>query len=348
LLLNDGVQSFTERGGQFNVLLNRGGEIVTDMILVAVGVQPDSSLARNAGLNLTPHGTIIVSETMQTSDPDIYAVGDAVSVMNYVTGQPDFIPLAGPANKQGRIAADRICGIDSRYSGTQGSAILRVFDMTVASTGISETVAKRNGLNYEKVFLWSTDHAGYYPGATTMLIKVLFERTTGKLFGAQIAGYGGVDKRCDVMAAAIRGKMTAYDLARLELCYAPPYSSAKDPVNMVGFVIENILTGKVKIFHWHDIAELQQADDVLLLDVRTPVEFGNGAVDGFINIPVDELRGRLNEIDKTKKIYIMCQSGVRSYAATRILVLNHFDAYNMSGGYRLWSSIFGAKTKPQP
>ncbi|MDR3199632.1 MAG: CoA-disulfide reductase [Planctomycetaceae bacterium] len=345
LFLNHEVQSFTEKDGRLNITLNRNGEIVTDMLIFAIGIQPDSSLAQDAGLRLTSHGAIIVSETLQTSDPDIYAVGDAVSAVDYVTGQPVYIPLAGPANKQGRIAADRICGIDSRYFGTQGSAILRVFDMTAASTGINETVAKKNGLNYEKVFLRSTNHAGYYPGATNMLIKVIFERPTGKLLGAQITGYDGVDKRCDVLATAIRGKMTAYDLARLELCYAPPYSSAKDPVNMAGFVIENILTGKVKIFHWHDVTNLQKADHALLLDVRTPAEFGNEHIDGFINIPVDELRGRLHELDKTKKIYITCQVGVRGYAAARILVQNGFDAYNLSGGYRLWHSIFG--TKPQ-
>ncbi|MDR2755161.1 MAG: FAD-dependent oxidoreductase [Planctomycetaceae bacterium] len=347
LLLNHEVQSFTEKNGRLNVSLNRDGEIVTDMLIFAIGVQPDSSLAQDAGLNLTSRGAIVVAETMQTSDPDIYAVGDAVSVIDSVTEQPVYIPLAGPANKQGRIVADQICGIDSRYSGTQGSAILRVFDMTAASTGITETVAKKNGLKYEKVFLWSTNHASYYPGATNMSIKIIFECPTGKLLGTQITGYDGVDKRCDVLATAIRGKMTAYDLTRLELCYAPPYSSAKDPVNMAGFVIENILTGKVKIFHWHDVTDLQKTDNITLLDVRTPVEFNNGHIDGFINIPVDELRERLNELDKTKKIYITCQVGVRGYTATRILVQNGFDAYNLSGGYRLWRSIFGTKTKPQ-
>ncbi|MDR2117223.1 MAG: CoA-disulfide reductase [Planctomycetaceae bacterium] len=347
LLLNHEVKSFTEKDGQLNITLNRDGEIVTDMLVFAIGVQPDSSLAKEAGLNLTSRGAIVVTETMQTSDADIYAIGDAVSAVDYVTEQPVYIPLAGPANKQGRIVADQICGIDSRYSGTQGSAILRVFDMTVASTGINETVAKKNGLNYEKVFLWSTNHAGYYPGATNMSIKVLFERVTGRLLGAQITGYDGVDKRCDVLAAAIRGKMTAHDLARLELCYAPPYSSAKDPVNMAGFVIENILTDKVRFFHWHDVTDLQKADNVTLLDVRTPVEFGNGHIDGFINVPVNELRGRLGELDKMKKIYVTCQVGVRGYTATRILVQNGFDVYNLSGGYRLWRSIFGAKNKMQ-
>jgi NADPH-dependent 2,4-dienoyl-CoA reductase/sulfur reductase-like enzyme/rhodanese-related sulfurtransferase len=347
LLLNHEVKSISEQNGKLSVAFNRDDEIVTEMIIFAIGVQPDSVIAQEAGLAVNSHGAIVVSETMQTSDPDIYAIGDAVAVVDYVTGQPAYIPLAGPANKQGRIVADQICGIDSRYSGTQGSAILRVFDMTVASTGINETVAKKNGLNYEKIFLWSTSHAGYYPGATNMSIKILFERETGKLLGAQIAGYEGVDKRCDVLATAIRAKMSASDLAELELCYAPPYSSAKDPVNMAGFVIENILTGKVKIFHWHDVEKLQKSDDVILLDVRTPTEYDNGHIDGFINIPVDELRGRLDELDQSKKIYVTCQVGVRGYAATRILVQNNFDAYDLSGGFRLWRSIFGTKTKPQ-
>jgi NADPH-dependent 2,4-dienoyl-CoA reductase/sulfur reductase-like enzyme/peroxiredoxin family protein/rhodanese-related sulfurtransferase/TusA-related sulfurtransferase len=346
LLLNHEVQSFADSNdGRLQVSFNRGGEVFTDMMIFAIGVQPDSSLARNAGLQLTPHGAIIVTENMVTSDPDIYAIGDAASVIDFVTGQPAYIPLAGPANKQGRIVADHICGIESQYSGTQGSAILRVFDMTVATTGINETVAKRNGLDYEKVFLWTTNHAAYYPNAKNMSIKIIFERTSGKIFGAQIIGYDGVDKRCDVIAAAIRANMTAYDLAKLELCYAPPYSSAKDAVNMAGFVIENILTGKMKIFHWHDIEYLQKADDITLLDVRTQVEFDNGHIDGFINIPVDELRVRLGELDKTKRIYVTCQIGIRGYSAARILMLNGFDAYNLSGGYRLWHSIFTQKNK---
>ncbi|MDR2168672.1 MAG: DsrE/DsrF/DrsH-like family protein [Planctomycetaceae bacterium] len=345
LLLKHEVKSVIERDGKIIVALNQGNEIITDMMIYAIGVQPDNSLAKNAGLNLDSRGAIIVSDKMQTSDPDIYAIGDAVSVVNFVTENADYIPLAGPANKQGRIVADQICGIDSRYDGSQGSAILRVFDMTVASTGINETVAKRLELNYEKIFLWSSSHAGYYPGATNMSIKVIFERETGKLLGAQITGYDGVDKRCDVIATAIRAKMTAGDLAKLELCYAPPYSSAKDPVNMAGFVIENILTGKVKIFHWHNIAELQKTDGVILLDVRTATEYGNGHIDGFINIPLDELRGRIGELDKSKKIYITCQIGVRGYAAARILSQNNFDVYNLSGGYRLWRSIFESKNQ---
>ncbi|MDR2643667.1 MAG: FAD-dependent oxidoreductase, partial [Planctomycetaceae bacterium] len=348
LLLNNEVESFVEKGSRLHIVLKHGGELITDMIIYAIGVQPDSSLARDAGLDLTSRGAIIVTENMQSSDPDIYAIGDAVSVADFVTGQQAYIPLAGPANKQGRIVADHICGIAARYSGTQGSAILRVFDMTVASTGVSESVAKKLGLDYDKIFLWLPSHAGYYPNAINMSIKVIFERTTGKLLGTQIVGYDGVDKRCDVIATAIRAGMTANELSELELCYAPPYSSAKDPVNMVGFVIENILNGKMKVFHWHDVEGLRKLDNVILLDVRTQVEFSNGHIDGFINIPVDELRGRLSELDKSRRIYVMCQVGIRGYAASCILMQYGFDVYNLSGGYRLWNSIFGETPKLHP
>jgi NADPH-dependent 2,4-dienoyl-CoA reductase/sulfur reductase-like enzyme len=320
LFLNNEVKNVTENAGQLRIQLN-GDEIVSEMMILAIGVQPESSLAQAAGLAVNEHGAIIVTDFMLTSDPNIYAIGDAVETVDFITGRKNYVPLAGPANKQGRIAADHICGLNSRYGGTQGSAILRVFDMTVAATGQNETTAKRAGLEYEKVFLWSSNHAGYYPRAVNMSIKVLFEKTTGKIFGAQITGYEGVDKRCDILATAIRAKMTAYDLTRLELCYAPPYSSAKDPVNMAGFVMENVLTGKVKLFHWHEIAALQQAakepeSNIVLLDVRTPTEYKNGHIDGFIHIPMDELRKRLNDLEKNKKIYVTCQVGVRGYTAT--------------------------------
>jgi rhodanese-related sulfurtransferase len=211
--------------------------------------------------------------------------------------------------------------------------------MTVAATGLNETAVKKAGYDYEKVFLWQANHAGYYPGAKNMSMKVLFEKPTGKLLGAQITGYDGVDKRCDVIATAIRAGLSGSGLAKLELCYAPPYSSAKDPVNMTGFVIENVLTGKVKLFHWHDVEALQKTAGITLLDVRTPKEYENGHIDGFINIPLDELRSRLGELNKAQKIYATCQVGQRSYLACRILSQNGFDAFNLSGGYRLWSSI---------
>ncbi len=344
LLLNSDVQSVVEKEEQLQVALKDGGQFSADMMILSVGVFPDGDLAKRAGLQVNPRGAIVVSENMRTSNADIYAVGDAVEIVDFMTKHKGFIPLAGPANKQGRIAADHICGIDSKYTGTQGSAILRVFDMTVATTGLNERAAKDAGIDYEKSFTWSASHAGYYPGAVNMAIKTLFEKTTGKILGVQITGYEGVDKRCDVMATAIRAGMNVTDLTRLELCYAPPYSSAKDPVNMVGFAAENMLTGKVASVHWHDIESLRKDGNIVFIDVRTKLEYDNGHIDGFINIPLDDLRGRLGEIDKTKRICVTCQIGVRGYAAARILTQNGFDAFNLNGGYRLYHSIFGPKT----
>jgi rhodanese-related sulfurtransferase len=306
---------------------------------MAIGVRPESGLAKAAGLDVNERGCIVVNENMLTSNPDIYAVGDAVEATDFMTGQKGFIPLAGPANKQGRVAADNICGLDSRYLGTQGSAILKVFDMTVATTGVNEKSAVRLGLDHDKSFTYSPSHAGYYPGAVYMCIKTVFEKSTGKILGAQITGFDGVDKRCDVFAAAIRAGMTAYDLTKLELCYSPPYSSAKDPVNIAGFVVENLITGKVRNFHWHDVEALPR-DSALLLDVRGPKEYDGGTIDGFINIPLDELRGRLGELDRSKPVYVTCQVGLRGYYAARILTQHGFDVYNLSGGYRLYRSIF--------
>lgn len=300
-------------------------------------------IAKEAGISVNERGSIIVDDHMLTNEPDIYAVGDAVEITDFVTGNKGFVPLAGPANKQGRIAADNICGLDSVYTGTQGSSILKVFDLTVASTGINEKTAKRLGLDYDKSFTYSASHASYYPGAVNMSIKTIFENKTGKILGAQIVGYQGTDKRCDVFATAIRAGMTAFDLAKLELCYAPPYSSAKDPVNMAGYVIENLLTGKVKNFHWHDVNKLPRDGSVTMIDTRTAIEYKNGHIDGFINIPLDELRKRISELDKTKPVYVTCQVGLRGYIAARILIQNGFDSYNLSGGYRLYNSIYGAQ-----
>jgi len=340
LLLGDAVKTIADQDGRLRVGLAQG-ELLTDILIMAVGVRPESGLAKAAGLSLNKRGAIITDEHMQTSDPDIYAAGDAVEVTDFVTGQKAVIPLAGPANKQGRIAADNICGIPSAYGGTQGSAIIKVFDMTAAATGVNEKTAQRLGLDYDKSFTYSANHATYFPGALSMSVKILFEKNTGKILGAQIVGYEGVDKRCDVLATAIRAGMTAYDLAKLELCYAPPYSAAKDPVNMAGFVIENLLTGKVSNFHWHDVENLPRDGSVQLLDTRTSGEYENGHIDGFVNIPLDELRGRLSELDKSKKVYVTCQIGLRGYVATRILTQNGFDAYNLSGGYRLYHSVVG-------
>lgn len=345
LYLGNGVRSITDNGTSLAISLN-SGEIIADMLILAIGVKPETKLAEDAGLALNERGSIIVSDNMLTSDPHIYAVGDAIEITDFVTGQKGFVPLAGPANKQGRIAADNIRGIDSKYTGTQGSMIIKVFDLTVAATGINEKTAKRLGLNYDKSFTYSANHASYYPGAVNMSVKTIFEKDTGKILGAQIVGYEGTDKRCDVFATAIRAGMTAGDLTRLELCYAPPYGSAKDPVNMAGFVIENLFSGRAKNFHWHDAANLPRDGSVTLLDTRTPMEYQNGHIDGFINIPLDSLRSRLSELDKSKPVYITCQIGLRGYIAARILTQNGFEAYNLSGGFRLYKSIFGSHRTP--
>lgn len=344
LLLGNGVTKISDEGDMLKITLTNG-EVSADMLIMAIGVKPESKIAKEAGIELNERGCIVVDKQMKTNKKDIFAVGDAVEITDFVTGNKGFVPLAGPANKQGRIAADNVCGIKSTYGGTQGSSILKAFDLTVASTGINEKVAKRLELDYDKVFIYPANHAGYYPGAVNMSIKVLFENKTGKILGAQVVGYDGVDKRCDVFATAIRAGMTAFDLTQLELCYAPPFGSAKDPVNMAGYVIENLLTEKVKKFDWHDVEGLPRDGSVTLLDTRTQIEYENGHIDGFINIPVDELRDSFDKIDKTKPVYLTCQVGLRGYISARILSQNGFDVYNLSGGYRLYNSIFGKKTQ---
>lgn len=347
LILQNGVKSIREEDGALRLTLS-DGEIDTDLVIMAVGVRPDTALAKEAGLELNRRGAIVVDEHMLTSDPDIYAVGDAVEVTDFVTGEKAYIPLAGPANKQGRIAADNICGIPTTYKNTQGSAVLKIFDMTVATTGVNERAAKAAGLDYDKVYTFSNSHASYYPGSTGMSIKTLYEKGTGKILGAQIVGFDGVDKRCDVLATAIRAGMTAKDLTELELCYAPPFGSAKDPVNFVGYVIENTLAGRVKNFFWDDVAKLPRDGSVTLLDVRTDLERENGQyIDGFIHIPVDELRERVGELDKSKPVYIHCRTGLRSYVACCMLAGLGFDCYNLSGGWRLYESILSETKSPE-
>ena len=347
LILKNGVQAIKEEGGKLKLTLS-DGEIETDMVIMAVGVRPDTALAKDAGLELNKRGAIVVNEHMLTSDPDIYAVGDAVEVTDFVTGEKAYIPLAGPANKQGRIVADNICGIPTTYKNTQGSAVLKIFDMTVATTGVNERAAKAAGLDYDKVYTYSNSHASYYPGSTGMSIKTLYEKGTGKILGAQIVGFDGVDKRCDVLATAIRAGMTAKDLTELELCYAPPFGSAKDPVNFVGYVIENTLAGRVKNFFWDDVAKLPRDGGVTLLDVRTDLERENGQyIEGFIHIPVDELRARAGELDKSKPVYIHCRTGLRSYVACCMLAGMGFDCYNLSGGWRLYESILSETKSPE-
>ena len=339
LALGHTVEGFEERDGGVDVLLKDEQPLHADLVVLAIGVTPDTHLAKEAGLELGIKGSILVNDRMETTVPDIYAVGDAVQVKHFVTGQDALISLAGPANKQGRIAADNICGGDSHYTGSQGSSVIKIFDMTAATTGINETNAKNAGLDVDKVILSPMSHAGYYPGGKVMTMKVVFEKETFRLLGAQIVGYEGVDKRIDVLATAIRAGLKATELKELELSYAPPYSSAKDPVNMAGFMIDNIANGVLKQWHLEDAAMLPRDGSVTLLDTRTAQEYSRGHIDGFMNIPVDELRERLGELDKSKPVYVICQSGLRSYIACRILAGNGYDCYNFSGGFRFYDAV---------
>ncbi len=340
LILNDGVKAIAD--GENGLEISLGKEtIFADMVVLSVGVRPESHLAREAGLAVNARGAIVTDNRMLTSDPHIYAVGDAVEITDFITGEKGYIPLAGPANKQGRIAADNIAGLGSTYEGTQGTGILKCFDLTIATTGITEARAKQAGLNYEKSYTYSSSHASYYPGALPMSVKILFEKNTGRLLGAQMVGYDGVDKRMDVIATAMRLGGTVKDLTKLELSYAPPFSSAKDPVNMAGYTAENILEGRVRVFHWHDVDALPRNGSVQLLDIRTPAEFKRGHLNGFFNIPLDDLRANLTTLDKEKPVYVTCQVGLRGYLACRILSQNGFDCANLSGGYRLYKSVMG-------
>ena len=339
LALGHTVEGFEEKDGGVDVLLKDEAPLHADMVVLAIGVSPDTQLAQDAGLELGVKGSIVVNDRMETSVPDIYAVGDAVQVKHFVTGQDVLLSLAGPANKQGRIAADNICGGDSHYTGSQGSSVIKVFDMTAATTGVNETNAKKAGLDVDTVILSPMSHAGYYPGGKVMTMKVVFEKETYRLLGAQIVGYEGVDKRIDVLATAIRARLKATELKDLDLAYAPPYSSAKDPVNMAGFMIENIAKGVLKQWHLADVDTLPRDGSVTLLDTRTVGEFDGGHIDGFLNIPVDELRERLGKLDKSKPVYVICQSGLRSYIACRILAGNGFECYNFSGGFRFYDAV---------
>lgn len=339
LELGRSVSGFEERDEQILTLIDGQDPLPVDLVLLAIGVTPDSGLAKQAGLALGIKDSIVVNDRMETSAPDIYAVGDAVQVKHAVTGQDALIALAGPANKQGRIAADNICGLDSRYRGSQGSSIIKVFDLTVASTGLTEKAAASAGIDADCVVLSPGSHASYYPGARPMTMKVVFEKGTFRLLGAQIAGGEGVDKRIDVLAVALHAGMRADELKDLDLAYAPPYSSAKDPVNMAGFMVENLKRGLVRQWHWDEEPSLARDGSITLLDVRTAAEYERGHIDGFRNIPVDELRERLGELDRDKPLYVICQSGLRSYIACRILAQEGFDCRNFSGGYRFYAAV---------
>ena len=337
LHLEDGVSRFEEKDGGVTVHLRSGKQIATDMVLLSIGVRPETKLAKEAGLAIGERGGIAVNDYMQTSDADIYALGDATEVKNLVTGQPSLIPLAGPANKQGRIVADNIIfGNKKKYAGSIGTSIAKVFDLTVAATGANAKLLQRNNIPYTSSYTHGASNAGYYPGAVPMSIKILFDPENGKLLGAQIVGFNGVDKRIEMLEQVIQRGGTVYDLTELEHAYAPPYSSAKDPVNMAGFVAENILKGKSKIIQWRELAELPA--DTIRIDVRTRDEHKLGSIPGFINIPVDELREHLDELPKDKLIVVSCAVGLRGYLAYRILVQNGFkNVRNLSGGYKTWS-----------
>lgn len=335
LLTGDGVDKF-QGEKDIEVVLKSGKKVSAEMVILAIGVRAETTLAKDAGLELGDRGGIKVDEYLRTSDPSIYAVGDVIEIKDFVNGSSTLIPLAGPANKQGRIAADNICGRNVKYNGAEGTSIIKVFDLTGASAGNNEKTLKRMGISYNKSYTHSGSHAGYYPGAFVMTIKLLFSPEDGKVLGAQIVGRDGVDKRIDVISTAIRHGLTVYDLEELELAYAPPYSSAKDPVNMAGFTASNILRGDMKVMHWDELDKLN--NDYFILDVRTGVEFEAGHIKGAVNIPVDELRKRIADIPRDKKIFVYCKVGLRGYIAYRILAQNGYDAYNLSGGYDIYQA----------
>jgi len=344
LILENGVQAFADEGRR--VILSDGAEIETDMTILSIGVRPENELARSAGLDLGERGGILINEYLQTSNPDIYAVGDAVEVVDYISGTKAMIPLAGPANRQGRIAANNIMGKKEKYQGTMGTSIAKVFDLAVAATGNNEKILKRLGISYEVVHIHPSSHAGYYPGAAPIALKLIFDKETGKIYGAQAVGADGADKRIDVIATAIKGGLTVKDLTNLELSYAPPFSSAKDPVNMAGYVAANIMDGELEHIQWHEVDQII-ADGGLLIDVREPMEREFGFIEGSMNISLNDLRNRLEELPKDQTIYVSCQVGLRGYLASRILTNNGFKVKNVDGGWKTYSSVFGSNIKKE-
>lgn len=348
LAVGDGLKAIESAGdGRLRTILQSGASAETDMVILSIGVRPESMLAKEAGLELGVKGAIVVNEAMQTSDPDIYAVGDAVQVTDWVSGQPAVIPLAGPANRQGRLVADHIVGRDVRYKGTQGTSIAKVFDLTVGCTGLNAHQLDEAGIQYMSTVTHSPSHAGYYPGSVPMTIKLLWAPDSGKLLGVQIVGVSGVDKRLDVLATALRAGMTVCDLEELELAYAPPYGSAKDPVNVAGFVAANVLRGDMKIVQWSEVEEAKQRGDVIL-DVRTRAEFAAGCMDGAVHIPIDDLRNRLDELPKDRRILVYCAVGFRAYIGCRILMHYGYDAYNVTGGWKIYEHTRGPQSNFDP
>ncbi|MDP6047348.1 MAG: FAD-dependent oxidoreductase [Phycisphaerae bacterium] len=337
LKLSVSVSAIEPADGGLKVALSNDESIDCGLVIMAVGVRPEIHLARDAGLEIGPRGGITVDEHMRTSDPNIFAVGDAVEVTEFVGGGKALIPLAGPANRQGRIAADNIFDRPSVYRNTQGTAICKVFDLAIAMTGMSEKALNRSELNYEKIYIHAASHAGYYPGAEPMALKLLFDPDSGRIFGAQAVGADGVDKRIDVLAVAIRAGLTVQQLQDLELSYAPPYGSAKDPVNYAGFVASNVIAGDVKLFHTPQA--LGPSSDQILLDVRTDGEFNAGTIENSMHIPLDDLRDRLDELPAEKELLVFCAAGLRGYLACRILSQNGFACRNLTGGYRTFQAV---------
>ena len=336
LVLEDGVKSFSKTGNRIKVTTSKGTEVECDMVILSIGIRAESILARNAGLVIGKRGGIVVDSGMRTSDHDIYAVGDAVEIRDFVSGFPAMTALAGPANKQARIAADNAMGRNAKFRGTIGTAVARVFDLTVASTGNNEKTLKQNNIPYMVSYTHSGSHAGYYPDAEMMAIKLIFSPGSGRILGAQIIGGKGVDKRIDVLATAIYGCMTVDDLEELELAYAPPFSSAKDPVNIAGFVAVNMLKGDVETVNWDDLKVIDPENEILI-DLRDKTELDeSGFIVGALHIPVNELRGRLNELDRSKSYIPFCAIGLRGYLGHRILVQNGFKSRNLSGGYKTY------------
>lgn len=336
LILSDGVKEFKDNGNK--IILNSGKEIITDMIILSIGVKPETKIAKEAQLELNERGAIIVDKFMRTSDPNIYALGDAVEIMDFVNKRKTMIPLAWPANRQGRLVADNIMGRNIEYKGTLGSSVAKVFDYTVATTGNNEKTLKKLGLQYKAIHIHPGSHAGYYPGSSPIAYKMLFNPSTGNIYGAQGVGMDGVEKRIDIIATAIKGGLNVYDLQDVEPCYAPPYNSAKDPVNMLGYYASNIMDGLVKTIEWDEVDKIDLKTSIIL-DVREEMELMTGKIPNSINIPLGELRGRLDELSKNKKIYVTCQVGLRGYLACRILYQNGFDSYNIDGGVKTYLSV---------
>ncbi|MDR3595446.1 CoA-disulfide reductase [Clostridium sp.] len=340
LILNDGVDGFEKKGEK--IILSSGKEISTDMIILSIGVRPETAIAKEANLKLNERGAIVIDKFMKTSDSNIYALGDAVEVIDFVNKKPTMIPLAWPANRQGRIVADNICGKNTEYKGTLGSSVAKVFDYTVATTGNNEKTLKRLGIEYEAIHIHPGSHAGYYPGSFPIAFKMLFDPKSGKIFGAQGVGLDGVEKRIDVLATAIKGNLTVFDLQDVEPCYAPPYNSAKDPVNMLGYYASNIIEGLTEIIQWHEIDRLDK-DNSIIIDIREEFELVTGSFDNSIHIPLGQLRNRINEIPKDKNIYVTCQVGQRGYVACRLLEQAGIKCRNIDGGAKTYLYVKRAK-----